>query len=150
MKPIKILILFVSVITGIFSFTQGAMATSYPSAVSWNNFVYGLSIEEIDVKDIGNQIGRIERLRTPMPKKNGESNDTPVGSLLFEIKGVDTHDEIAVKVDDKYYKASPNGPLPVTEDTISTSKVITLSAVSFLGVCLTLIIIWRRKRRRIG
>ncbi|CAM3567456.1 hypothetical protein PALU110988_29185 [Paenibacillus lupini] len=150
MKHIKLLLVFVSVIIGIFSFTGGATATSYPSAIAWNNFVYGLSTEEIDIKDIGNQIGRIERLRTPMPKKNGESNDKPVGSLLFEINGVDTLDVIAVKVDDKYYKASPNGPLPITtKDTIAARKVIILIVSSF-GVFLTLIIIWRRKRRRIG
>jgi hypothetical protein len=147
MKHLKLLLVFVSVITGIFSFTEGALATSYPSAVAWDNFLYGLSTEEVDIKDIGDQIGRIERQVTPMPKNNGESNDKPVGSPLFEIKGADTQDVIAVKVDDKFFKASKIGPIQVT--TSVSSWVITLSVICFL-VLLTLIIVWRRKRRRIG
>ena len=48
-----------------------------------------------------------------MPKKNGESNDirTPVGSLLFEINGADTQELIAVKVEDKFFKASKFGSI---------------------------------------
>jgi hypothetical protein len=46
-----------------------------------------------------------------MPKKNGESNDKPAGSLLFEVKGTDSQELIAVKVNDKYFSASKLGPL---------------------------------------
>lgn len=48
-----------------------------------------------------------------MPKKNGNSNDLRIqtGSTLFEIKGRDPNEVIAVKVNDKYSKASKLGPL---------------------------------------
>jgi len=40
-----------------------------------------------------------------------EGYDTPVGSLLFEIKGADTQDVIAVKVNDKFFNASKLGTI---------------------------------------
>ncbi|MDQ8738576.1 hypothetical protein, partial [Paenibacillus sp. LHD-38] len=120
--------------------------------VAWNNLLYGLSTEEVDNKDIGNEIGKIKRQRTPMPKKNGESNEKLVGSLLFEIKGADTQDVIAVKVNDKFVKASKLGPIQVTTNVSDQSHeqswIVTLSVICFL-VLLTMIIVWR-KRRRIG
>ena len=85
-----------------------------------------------------------------MPKKNGESNDIriPVGSLLFEIKGADTQDVIAVKVNDKFFKASKFGPIQVTTDQSNKQAwIVTLSFICFL-VLLTMIIVWRRRRRR--
>ena len=87
-----------------------------------------------------------------MPKKNGESNDirTPVGSLLFEINGADTQDVIAVKVEDKFFKASKFGSIQLTTlDRIKEQLwVVTLSIC--LLVLLTLIFVRRRKRRHIG
>ena len=152
MKNLKFLLFFVIVLTGFSSITEEALASTYPSAVAWNNFLYGVSTEEVDTKDIGNEIGKIERLRDPMPKKNGESNDirTPVGSLLFEINGADTQDVIAVKVEDKFFKASKFGSIQLTTlDRIKEQLwVVTLSIC--LLVLLTLIFVRRRKRRHIG
>ncbi|KRE35618.1 hypothetical protein [Paenibacillus sp. Soil522] len=152
MKHLKFLLFFVVVLTGLSSITEEALASTYPSAVAWNNFLYGVSVEEVDTKDIGNEIGKIERLRDPMPKKNGESNDirTPVGSLLFEINGADTQDVIAVKVEDKFFKASKFGSIQLTTlDRIKEQLwVVTLSVC--LLVLLTLIFVRRRKRRHIG
>jgi hypothetical protein len=45
-----------------------------------------------------------------MPKMNGESNEKPVGSILFE-KGENSQDRIAVKVNGKYISASKLEPL---------------------------------------
>ena len=79
--------------------------------MAWNNILYGLSASEVSVQDIGKQIGQIERRMTPMPKKNGDANDKPVGSLLYEVKGFDANDVIAVKVNDTYFQASKLGAL---------------------------------------
>ncbi|WP_172199761.1 hypothetical protein [Saccharibacillus qingshengii] len=38
-------------------------------------------------------------------------NDTPVGSRLFEIKGIDSSEAIAVEINGIYQKATKNGPL---------------------------------------
>lgn len=86
-------------------------SSSYPSAIAWNNILYGLSIEEVSTEEIGKEIGKIKRRTTPMPKKNGDSNDLPIGSILYEIKGKDPNEVIAVKVNDKYFNASKLGPL---------------------------------------
>lgn len=143
------LLFFVIVLTGVSSNIEGALASTYPSTVAWNNLLYGLSTEEVDNKDIGNEIGKIERQRTPMPMKNGESNEKLVGSLLFEIKGADTQDVIAVKVNDKFFKASKLGPIQVTTDQSNEqSWIVTLSIICFL-VLVTMIIVWR-KRKRMG
>lgn len=149
MKHIKcLLLLFVIVLSWFSSNIEGAFASTYPSSVAWNNFLYSLSAEEVDSKDIGNEIGKIKHQRTPMPLKSGESNiKHHVGSSLFEIKGVDIEDAIAVKVDDKFFKASQVGPL----QELSNEKtwVATLSVVGLVVVLLTTMIIWRN-RRRIG
>ncbi|KRE61924.1 hypothetical protein [Paenibacillus sp. Soil750] len=149
MKHLKFFLLFFVIVSVFSSNIEGALASTYPSSVAWNNLLYGLSTEEVDNKDIGNEIGKIERQRTPMPKKNGESNDIriPVGSLLFEIKGADTQDIIAVKVNDKFFKASKFGPIQVTTDQSKKQTwIVTLSFICFL-VLLTMIIVWRRRRR---
>ncbi|MFC5650627.1 hypothetical protein ACFPYJ_16140 [Paenibacillus solisilvae] len=146
MKHLKFLLFFVIILTGFLLNIEGALASTYPSAVAWNNLLYGLSIEEVDNKVIGNEIGKIKRQRTPMPKKNGESNEKLVGSLLFEIKGADTQDVIAVKVNDKFFKASKFGQIKVTTNV--PEWIVTLSFICFLSL-LTMIIVWR-KRRRIG
>lgn len=83
MKHLKFFLLFFVIVSVFSSNIEGALTSTYPSSVAWNNLLYGLSTEGVDNKDIGNEIGKIERQRTPMPKKNGESNDIriPVRSL---------------------------------------------------------------------
>ncbi len=80
MKHLKFVLFFVIFLTGFLSNIEGALASTYPSAIAWNNLLYGLSTEEVDNKNIGNEIGKIKHQRTPMPKKNGESNEILVGS----------------------------------------------------------------------
>ncbi|MCK9859351.1 hypothetical protein [Paenibacillus sp. ATY16] len=107
-----VLVLIVSFLLAGCSVQNKESSSSYPSAVAWNNILYGYSIEEISIEEIGKEIGKIKRQTTPMPKKNGDSNDLriPIGSILFEIKGKDPNQAIAIKVDDKYFKASKLGP----------------------------------------
>lgn len=61
--------------------------------------------------NIGNQLGEVKRESEVMPKANEEANDTPVGSKLFEIKGIDPSEAIAVEINGIYQKATLNGPL---------------------------------------
>ncbi|NIK70787.1 MULTISPECIES: hypothetical protein [unclassified Paenibacillus] len=107
------LVLLVSFLAAGCSNNGSNSSDSYPSAVAWNNILYGYSIEEVSVEEIGKQIGEIKRQVTPMPKKNGDSNDRrlPTGSQLFEISGKDHNQEMAIKVNGKYFKASKLGPL---------------------------------------
>ncbi len=105
MKYLILMLLSFTFLTGC-SGNGGKSSSSYPSAIVWNNILYALSAEEVPIQDISKEIGKIERRVTPMPKKNGESNDKPVGSQLFEIKGIDSNQTIAVKVNDKYHRAS--------------------------------------------
>lgn len=111
MKYLILIMISIAVLTGCSQNKGAESSSSYPSAVAWNNILYGLSVVEIPIKDIGKDIGKIERRTTPMPKKNGESNDKPAGSLLFEVKGIDSQEVIAVKVNEKYFKASKLGVL---------------------------------------
>lgn len=105
MKYLILILFSIAFLTGC-SQNDGKSSSSYPSAVVWNNILYGLSAEEVPIQDIGKEIGKIERRTTPMPKKNGESNAQAVGSQLFEIKGIDSKQAIAVKVNEKYQRAS--------------------------------------------
>ncbi|WP_308639546.1 hypothetical protein [Paenibacillus silvisoli] len=106
-----LIVLLVSFLAAGCSDEDSNSTSIYPNAIAWNNILYGLSIEEIPAEEIGKEIGKIERRTTPMPKKNGDSNDVPTGSKLYEIKGKDPNEVIAVKVNDIYYDASKLGPL---------------------------------------
>ncbi|MGO4699590.1 hypothetical protein AB4Z50_35790, partial [Paenibacillus sp. 2TAB26] len=86
-------------------------SSTYPASVAWNNTLYGLSKEEVPIEEVGKEIGKIERKTTPMTKKNGDSNEVPAGSTLFEVKGKDPHEVIAVEVNDKYVIATKLGPI---------------------------------------
>lgn len=146
-----IICLMFLILTAVTINNEGAQATSYPSAVVWNNNIYVFSIEEVDSTQIGNEIGRIERIRTPMPFKNGEANDKPAGSLLFSITGTDPQAEIAVKVNDVYYKATVLGPVEAdTSDRfIEQTWGVALFVIGFLLV-VTIVFLWIQKKRRIG
>lgn len=112
MKRLIIIIMFSFVtLTGCSHISENESSNSYPSSVAWNNILFGISIEEVSVQDIGKEIGTIKKIRSPMPLKNGESNDTPVGSLIFEVNGKNVNEFIAVKVKDKYLSATILGPL---------------------------------------
>lgn len=124
--------------------TGEVFAESYPRAIALNNSVYLVTDVELNINDIGKEIGKIEHQRVPMPKKNGESNDTPVGSLIFEIVDTNTQEAIAVKINSKFYFASQISP--IQGETIRNITVITLSIISFL-VLITIIMIWIRSRK---
>jgi len=84
---------------------------SYPTAVVWDNKSYGLSVTEVTKSELGNQLGEIKRIKEPIPLENGDANNTTVGSKIFEIKGIDTKEAIAIEKNGKIYKAIKNGPL---------------------------------------
>jgi hypothetical protein len=84
---------------------------SYPNSIAWDNISYGVSTTEVSKDALGKQLGEIKRKKEPTPIKNGDANDTPVGSKLFEIKGIDAKEAIAIEKNGKVYKAIQNGPL---------------------------------------
>ncbi|OCT12041.1 hypothetical protein A8709_29755 [Paenibacillus pectinilyticus] len=110
MKYLLIIVFFIAVLTGC-TITHKKTISDYPSAIAWNDKLYGSSAEEVPPSNIGKEIGEIKRKKTPRPSQNGDSNDKPVGSLLFEITGKDSKDVIAYKVNDTYFKAYLIGPL---------------------------------------
>lgn len=111
MKYLTFLLFFIAVLTGCTGNQSSSASTDYPSAIVWNDTLNGPSSTELSVNDIGKEIGKIERKATPMPTQNGDSNDKPAGSALFEVKGTNTQEAIAVKVNDKYFRASKLGSL---------------------------------------
>lgn len=85
--------------------------STYPSAVAWNDIIYGVSVSEVSKNELGKQIGEVKRINEPMPVENGDSNNTAVESKIYEIIGVDLKESIAIEKDGKIYKAIKNGPL---------------------------------------
>lgn len=110
-RLIMVIIISYVTLTGCSFISENKSSNSYPNTVAWNNILFGISIEEVSEQDIGKEIGTINKIRYPMPIKNGESNDTPVGSLIFEVKGKNANEFIAVKVKGKYLSATILGPL---------------------------------------
>jgi hypothetical protein len=92
------------------STTQGsATKGTYPSSVAWNDAIYGVSFGEVPATNIGKEIGEIKHMVVPMPKKNGESNDK-LGKL-YEIKGKEAQDKLALKVNGNYLEVHKVGPI---------------------------------------
>lgn len=83
----------------------------YPNVLAWDDISYGISNIEVSKDELGKQLGEIKRKKQPLPMENGDANNTPIGSKLFEIKGTDTKDAIAVEKNDKFYKVIKKGPL---------------------------------------
>lgn len=111
-KPMLIIcLLSMFMFAGCTSKAGSSTAGQYPIAVAWNDISYGLSVTEISKDELGKQLGEIKRKKEPMPIENGDANDTPVGSKLFEIKGVDAKEAIAVEINGKAYKATKIGLL---------------------------------------
>jgi hypothetical protein len=81
---------------------------SYQSSIVWDNSLYGLSVKEVPKEELGKQLGEVKRKKQPMPEENGDANDTPVGSRIFEIKGISANEAIAVENGDKTYMAMRN------------------------------------------
>lgn len=102
---------FVLMSCGAKQVNTGAKNSSYPSAVAWNNIIYGVSVSEVSKNELGKQIGEVKRNNMPMPIENGDANNTAVGSKIYDIKDTDSKDVIAIEKEGKLYKAFKNGPL---------------------------------------
>lgn len=90
--------------------TQGSTTKgSYPSSIAWNNALYGVSFNEVPSTNIGKEIGEIKHIVVPMPKKNGDSNEK-LGKL-YEIKGKETQDELALEVNGSYLLVRKVAPI---------------------------------------
>ncbi|KRE34897.1 lipoprotein [Paenibacillus sp. Soil522] len=83
--------------------------SSYPSSVAWNDSLYGVSFGEVPSTKIGKEIGEIKHLVVPMPKKNSDSNEK-LGKL-YEIKGKESQDELALEVNGTYLEIHKVGSL---------------------------------------
>jgi hypothetical protein len=97
MKYLFFILLSITILTGCTNDEE------YPYAIAWNEVIYGRSNEEIPIQNIGKELGEIKQTRTPMPKKNEESNEKIVGSKLYEIQGENPQDKIALRINDKYF-----------------------------------------------
>ncbi|WP_454190942.1 hypothetical protein [Paenibacillus sp. Marseille-Q7038] len=143
MYHVKRLLYVVIVLTLTLLNTGEAFAESYPRAIALNNSLYLVSDVEIDINNIGKEIRKIEHQRVPMPKNNGEANDTPVGSLIFEIKDTNTRDAVAVRLNDKFYIASQKSSIQGA--IINGKTLLTLSIISF--TVLIVVVIRMRSRK---
>jgi hypothetical protein len=106
-KIVTILILLVVALTGCAKKPQG----DYPAALTWDNIVYAMERTEVSKDELGEQLGEVKRVKEPMPLRNGDANNGPVGSRIFEIKGVDTKNKVAYEKDGKTYMAFKIGDL---------------------------------------
>lgn len=81
-------------------------AVTPPVSIGWNSSIYGPSGDKLSKSELGNQLGEIKRINEPMPTESGDSNNDyiPTGSKIFEIKGIDNKEAIAIEKNDAYYK----------------------------------------------
>jgi len=81
---------------------------SYPSALYWNEALYQPTADKpIDKSSIGVEIGEIIEQVVPIPKRNGEINDTrnfSIGDRLFSINQIEETEAIAVQKNGTYYR----------------------------------------------
>ena len=93
--------------------------------VLWNN-TDDTSNEIIPMDIIGQQIGEVKRNVNPMPKKNGDSNTLPVGTKLYEIKGISIKEAIAIQRGGEYNKALNHGGFSSDETSVTMRYLIFL------------------------
>ena len=106
-KIVTILMLLVVALTGCATKPQ----VDYPAALAWGNIVYGMSRAEVSKDELGEQLGEVKRVKEHMPLRNGDANNGPIGSRIFEIKSVDTKNRVAYEKDGKTYMATQIGDL---------------------------------------
>lgn len=117
---LRIWVYFIFLTICVLGITTTTEATSYPSdRVLWNDNIYDTLKEIIPMDRIGQQIGEVKRNVNPMPKKNGDSNTIPVGTKLFEIKGISTKEAIAVQRGGEYNKALNHGEFKSDETSLT-------------------------------
>jgi hypothetical protein len=98
------ILLCLLLIVGLGGCTTKTGDNNAPSSIAWNNLIYGPSGTEVSQSELGKQLGEIKRINKPMPVQNGDSNNMPVGSKIFEIKGIDINEAIVIEKDGKDYK----------------------------------------------
>ena len=81
-------------------------AVTPPVSIGWNSSIYGPSGDKLSKSELGNQLGEIKQITERMPTESGDSNNDyiPTGSKIFEIKGIDNKEAIAIEKNDAYYK----------------------------------------------
>lgn len=147
MANLRIWLYFIILSICVFGITSTTKATTYPSdRVLWNDNIYDTLKEIITVDQIGQQIGEVKRNVNPMPKRNGDSNTIPVGTKLFEIKGISTKEAIAVQRGGEYNKALNHGEFTSDETSVTMRYLnILLTVLAILGLVSFMI---RRFRKR--
>lgn len=90
----------------LFTLSPKKDAVTPPVSIGWNSSIYGPSGDKLSKSELGNQLGEIKWINEPMPTENGDSNNDyiPVSSKIFEIKGIDIKEAIAIEKNDAYYK----------------------------------------------
>lgn len=114
-------IVFVATIVGISVFKSSNTNTSdYIYYIAWNNIIYGLSDDVLEINQIGNTLGETKRLISgSKPQFNGDvarvtpegPEGIPVGSKLLELKNISSKQAIAVYINNKYLKLNKTGLL---------------------------------------
>lgn len=81
---------------------------TYPAALMWNGVIYNPSINTpIEESTVDEELGKIEKQVQPMPKKDGQINDTSnfsLGQKIFSIKNVEVTEAIAIMKGSKCYR----------------------------------------------
>lgn len=79
--------------------------------VIWNDDIYEILKEEVNLEDISDEIGEIKQYSDfEGIYSNGFSNEYPEGTKLYKINGVETSEYIAIKTGEGHYiKAKDNG-----------------------------------------
>ncbi|MFC4386829.1 hypothetical protein ACFOZ1_03300 [Gracilibacillus marinus] len=79
----------------IFFFVSPAFGKDELGYIIWHHHMYEVSDERITVEDIEHEVGFIE--------SNQDSNIYPIGTILYKVKGIDEHEELAIS-DESYYR----------------------------------------------
>ncbi|WP_134701093.1 hypothetical protein [Ammoniphilus sp. YIM 78166] len=96
------------------STSEGSYAVKpYPPVVTSENKAYVESGETVSAENIGKQIGEVKSYVDPnetMPEEDDGSTFAPVGSKLYEIKGMKLKDGFAVEINGEYRKLTHSEP----------------------------------------
>jgi hypothetical protein len=75
-----------------------------PAKIKIDNLTYLMTDEVLDINEVKDQISKITRIQE-LVSYSKDQNPYKSPSKIFEIKDIDIEEAIAIKVNDKLYKA---------------------------------------------
>lgn len=107
--PLLLLLIIVILVVQNFSLKKASINNLPEPTVTMEGVKYKVTKEEVSQAELEAKIGKITEFHAIVSYLEGnEPFKSPVGNKIYELKGYDSKEIIAVKLNDKFYRAEAN------------------------------------------